>query len=433
MTNTVNARAAAARVLGKLLSEQGSLTSQLAKYSEAENSALIREICFGVCRYYFALKAVVDGFLTRPLRSKDHDVYCLLLVGAYQLYQMRIPDHAAVNETVQAARNLKKPWARGLVNSLLRRLIENQEQWPKLLDSGPDEARYLHPHWLISTLQQDWPDHWTDILQANNQRAPMCLRLNQLKTSRDEYLKLLEQAGHNAFAGKLANTAIYLEAPCDVDSLPGFREGMVSVQDEASQLVATLLELEPGLALLDACAAPGGKACHILESEPALTRLLALDIDEPRLRGIEENLRRLGLQAQIKAADALQLDHWWDGEPFQRILLDAPCSATGVIRRHPDIKILRKPQDIGVLAQRQLKLMQSLWQCLAPGGLLLYTTCSVLKAENEQTVERFLATSKDAKYQAITADWGLKCAYGRQLLPDTQGSDGFYYALLRKC
>ena len=433
MGKTTNARAAAARILGRLLAGQGSLNSSLARYSEYDSYSLMQEICYGVCRYYFALQAAVDELLKKPLRSKDQDVYCLLLVGAYQIYQMRVPDHAAVNETVKAARALKKPWAHGLVNSLLRRLIDRKDHWLELSQSKQPEIRFLHPLWLIQAVQRDWPDHWQQILQSNNQRAPMSLRINKLKTSRDEYLRALEDTGRKAYAGKLTDTALYLENPCAVEELPGFPEGMASVQDEASQLVAPLMKLAPGLTVLDACAAPGGKTCHILESEPSLTRLLALDIDDSRLPGIKENLQRLGLRAQVKVADASQVERWWDGEAFQRILLDAPCSATGVIRRHPDIKILRQQQDIDSLAERQLKLLQSLWTCLAPEGLLLYTTCSILKAENERTVERFLATCGDAKYQAIAADWGLECAFGRQLLPDHKGTDGFYYALLRKC
>jgi 16S rRNA (cytosine967-C5)-methyltransferase len=428
-----NARAVSARILSKLLAGQGSLSSQLEKYTDHSDSPLIQEICYGVCRHMFILQAAVDQLLDRPLRSKDQDVYCLLLVGAYQIYLMRVPDHAAVNETVQATATLKKPWARGLVNSVLRRLIDRTQQWQELLDSDQEQIRYLHPGWLITSVRQDWPDHWQEILLANNQRAPMCLRVNGQKTTRDDYLRTLQQERLPASAGNLATTAVYLEKPVPVVQLPGFDAGLVSVQDEASQLVAPLLELAPGLAVLDACAAPGGKTCHILESEPSLTKLLALDIEPSRIEAIEDNLNRLGVKADVRVADAGQLEQWWDGTPFQRILLDAPCSATGVIRRHPDIKILRQPQQVESLVERQLMLLQNLWRCLAPGGMLLYTTCSVLKAENECTVERFLAGHKDAKHQAIVADWGLECAFGRQLLPDSKSNDGFYYARLQKC
>ena len=432
MSKTTDARAAAAGILAKLLAGQGSLSSHLNNYSGRNDLPLVQEICYGVCRYFFALKAAVDERLEKPLRNKDRDIYCLLLVGAYQIYQMRIPDHAAVNESVQATRALKKQWARGLVNSVLRRLSETKDHWHALLASEQEEIQFLHPQWLIEALRQDWPVHWQSILRANNNRAPMCLRVNNQKTTRDAYLECLRNDSIEALAGKMASTAVYLENPCPVDELPGFREGMVSVQDEASQLVPPLMKLTPDLVVLDACAAPGGKTCHILECEPSLTKLLALDIDESRLHGIDENLQRLELRAELKAADASQIDRWWDGEPFQRILLDAPCSATGVIRRHPDIKILRKQQEIRLLTERQMNLLRNLWKCLAPRGFLLYTTCSVLKAENDRTIERFLASCEDAKYQAITADWGLECAFGRQLLPDVNGNDGFYYALLQK-
>lgn len=432
MGKAINARAIGARILGKLLAGQGSLNSQLEKYANHADSPLVQEICYGVCRHFLILKASVDQLLEKPLRGKDQDIYCLMLVGAYQIYLMRIPNHAAVNETVQATVTLKKPWARGLVNSVLRRLIDREQQWQDLRDSEQEEIRYLHPGWLIENIRRDWPDHWQEILRANNQRAPMCLRVNGQKTTRNAYLRSLEHQGIPARAGNLAKTAIYLENPVSVEQLPGFDAGLVSVQDEASQLVAPLLKLVPGLTVLDACAAPGGKTCLILESEPSLTKLIAIDIEPSRVQRIDENLKRLGLKADVRAGDACQLKQWWDGNPFQRILLDAPCSATGVIRRHPDIKILRQPQHVETLLARQLALLQNLWRCLAPGGMLLYTTCSVLKAENECTVERFLASQKDAKYQAIAADWGLECAFGRQLLPDSTGNDGFYYALLQK-
>lgn len=428
-----NARVAVARVLANLLAGQGSLNSQLAKYADHTDAPLIQEMCFGVCRYFFPLQASIDALLDKPLRNKDRDVYCLMLAGAYQIYLMRIPDHAAVNETVQATRAIKKPWARGLVNSVLRRLIERQVQWQSLLASGQEEISFLHPQWLIDVIRQDWPCQWQQILHANNQRAPMCLRINRRRTTAEGYLRLLAEAGIGAHQGRLAASSIYLEQPAPVDSLPGFFDGQVSVQDEASQLVALLLDLDSGQRVLDACAAPGGKTGHILESEPLLTELLALDIDEGRTQGIRDNLQRLGLQAAVKTADASEPDSWWDGIPFQRILLDAPCSATGVIRRHPDIKILRQPEEIEALNRRQARLLESLWACLAPGGLLLYTTCSVLKAENDGIIQHFIATREDAKYHPIAADWGVKCAHGRQLLPETDGNDGFYYALLQKC
>ncbi|MCB1672170.1 MAG: 16S rRNA (cytosine(967)-C(5))-methyltransferase RsmB, partial [Pseudomonadales bacterium] len=389
-------------------------------------------MCFGVCRYYFALRQLIDEQLSKPLRAKDRDIDGLLLTGAYQLFCMRIPDHAAVNETVQAASLLKKPWARGLLNGVLRKLSAAEPRWQQLLETGPEPVRLLHPQWLIDRIRSDWPDHWQDILAAGNLRAPMTLRVNRLKTSVEDYLAALSTAGIAAHRGRFAASCLYLEAPGPVDRLPGFRAGLCSVQDEASQLVPGLLELAPAQRVLDACAAPGGKTAHCLESEPSLTSLTAVDIDARRARSIEENLRRLELHAELKVADAADTDSWWDGQPFQRILLDAPCSATGVIRRHPDIKLLRTPAEVEHLAVRQQELLQRLWACLEPGGLLLYTTCSLLKQENQATIARFLERTADAKHQAIEADWGLECEFGRQLFPDPEGSDGFYYAVIRK-
>lgn len=435
MSEGARARAASARILGQLLVGKGSLTSLLAdQNSQGADGALIQEICYGVCRYSPALRHLADRFLERPLRTKDQDIYGLLLAGAYQLFCLRVPDHAAVNETVQAASLLKKPWARGLINGVLRKLVAARGEWDTLLTAGPEEARYLHPAWLIDQLRADWPQQWQAVLDAGNQRPPMTLRVNQRRTTREAYLATLIEAGIGAHPGSLAATALYLEQPCPVEQLPGFFDGLVSVQDEASQLVAGLLALEPGQDVLDACAAPGGKTALCLESEQSLSSLTALDIDERRARSIPDNLARLGLAATatVIVADAAQPATWWDGRPFQRILLDAPCSATGVIRRHPDIKLLRTPAEVEQLTRRQHQLLDSLWPCLAPGGLLLYTTCSILKRENTNIIADFLGRQPDAKHQAIEADWGVECGHGRQLLPQTGGADGFYYALLQK-
>ena len=261
----------------------------------------------------------------------------------------------------------------------------------------------------------------------------MTLRVNLSKSSRDEYLLMLADAGISATPGDLAKSAVYLEKPLPVESLPGFRQGRVSIQDEASQLVAGLLRLGPGMRVLDACAAPGGKTCHILESEHSLTDCVALDMNPERIAKIDENLKRLELKARLICGDAAATAQWWDNVGFDRILLDAPCSATGVIRRHPDIKLLRRRQDIPSLVNRQQALIESLWQCLEPGGLLLYTSCSILKQENEDLIGGFLESADNAKYEGIAADWGVECQYGRQLLPGAKnGPDGFFFSLLRK-
>jgi 16S rRNA (cytosine967-C5)-methyltransferase len=427
-----NTRADAASVLSDLLSQHGSLTSQLDQFSKYEDFPLLQEICFGVCRHYFVLQSILTPLLAKPLRAKDRDIQCLLLVGVYQLRNMRVPDHAAVNETVAATRFLKKPWAKGLVNAVLRKVLALPEVSQTSDELPGEEVTYNHPSWLIDQIRADWPDQWQHILTNNNQRSPMTLRVNLARSTREAYIETLRGNGIAVTPGRLAASAVYLEQPCPVLELPGFSEGEVSVQDEASQLVPGLLNLSPGLKVLDACAAPGGKTTHILESERSLKSVLAIDISQRRLASLHQNLQRLNLEAEIKVADADQPQQWWDGECFDRILLDAPCSATGVIRRHPDIKLLRRQSDIDEYNNQQLQLLLNLWPCLRTGGYLLYTTCSLLKQENDFTVGAFLDQQQDAKYQAITADWGVECSYGRQLLPDKDGSDGFYFSLLKK-
>ncbi|MEX2366878.1 MAG: 16S rRNA (cytosine(967)-C(5))-methyltransferase RsmB [Pseudohongiellaceae bacterium] len=422
-----NVRLQAARVLTNILQNQGSL-SVLQTRATGNDNALLQELCYGVCRHYHELSPVLASLLKSPLKKKDLDIQCLLLLGLYQLFYLRIPDHAAINETVSAVR---KPWARGLVNAVLR---ESLRRYP---DYSPDNAaspgqRYSHPDWLVSRLQQDWPDHFEMILAGNNARAPMTLRVNARQTSRDEYLDLL--SGHNIAArpGGLAPMSVIPDQPVPVNSLPGFTQGLVSVQDEASQLAATLLRPEAGMRVLDACAAPGGKTCALLELEPDL-QLLALDNDAERLARVQSNLERLNLNAELQCADAGALDSWYQGEAFDRILLDAPCSATGVIRRHPDIKLLRTESQVRDLTSRQADLLSALWAALKPGGIMLYSTCSTLIEENSLQIANFIGRFPDARALPLVVDWGLACQYGRQLLPGQANCDGFYYALLEKC
>ena len=431
MKAVLGPRAQAALIISELLAGHGSLSTHLDALPAAEQS-LIQEISFGCCRHFGELDFLRRQLLDKPLRNKDSDIASLLLVGLYQLRFLRIPDHAAVNESVAAARDLGKPWAAALVNAVLRNYLKRQASLEEELSRATAELRFSHPAWLVDQIKADWPDTWEAVLAANNQRPPMTLRVNLAKGSREAALEALAGDQIDARPGLLAKSAIYLENPCSVEKLPGFSTGTLSVQDEASQLVPGLMDLQPGLRVLDACAAPGGKTCHILESEQSLTALLALDISAARLKGIQENLQRLGLRAELKTGDASRRTDWWDGAPFDRILLDAPCSATGVIRRHPDIKLLRRAADIKRLAELQLQILDSLWPCLAVGGQLLYTSCSILRAENDSVIEAFLQNCPDAKYAAITADWGVECRFGRQLLPDHHGSDGFYFSRLLK-
>jgi 16S rRNA (cytosine967-C5)-methyltransferase len=436
-------RLLAVQILQSLLQQRGSLASLLnaETLARAKSPALLQEFCYGVCRWYPRLQFYLQQLLDKPLRSKDLDVQCLLLVGLYQLLFMRTPDHACVNETVAAVEQLNKPWTKGLVNAVLRNA---QRQHDELLAKAERDYSvwYAHPEWLLSRLKKDWPQHYRAILDGNNQRAPMTLRVNLRKAARAEVLGLLASASVAVTAGSLSSTALYLSQPMDTSVLPGFAEGIVSVQDEASQLVASLLPLAPGLRVLDACAAPGGKTCALLEAEPSL-QILALDNEARRLPRIQQNLDRLGLQAEVRCGDiTLPADHNSDNPAavqnsksislFARILLDVPCSATGVIRRHPDIKVLRTPAEVESLVAKQQALLQAAWPLLDVGGYLLYSTCSLLKAENTEQLERFLAKTPDAEAVPIAVAGGLACTVGVQLLPQAEGSDGFYYGLLRK-
>lgn len=390
---------------------------------------LFRQLCYGVLRSYPKLNAITAQLLSKPTKAKDSDILMLLLLGIYQLSDTRVPDYAAINATVASTRSLKKHWAKGLVNGVLRQWQRNHETLLAQLSTAEQAS---HPQWLYQNILEAWPDQAVELLQANNQNPPMCLRVNQKHYSTLGYLALLEDQNIAAGPCVYAPHGIRLEKPVVVDQLPGFGEGGVSVQDEAPQLSAELLSLSSGQRVLDACCAPGGKTCHILESCEDLATLTALDIDESRLVRVNENLTRLKLEASVICGDASKPDDWWDGQYFDRILLDAPCSATGVIRRNPDIKLHRKAQDIKKLAKLQLSILSALWKTLSPGGQLLYATCSVLPQENEHVVEAFLNEQDDASVIEIDANWGIKGKYGRQLLPQPEGHDGFYYALLHK-
>jgi 16S rRNA (cytosine967-C5)-methyltransferase len=342
-----------------------------------------------------------------------------------------VPSHAAVAETVGAARRLHKAWAAALVNATLRGFLREREQLLAALDTDPVSA-LAHPAWLLDELRAAWPQQWQAIAAANNVRPPMTLRVNPRHGDAAAWRTRLTTAGHPAATVAAAPSALQLDAPCDVKILPGFATGALSVQDAAAQLAAPLLAVRPGQRVLDACAAPGGKTCHLLESQPALAELVALDRSAERLERVRENLVRLGGTARLVAADAAEVDSWWDGKPFERILLDAPCSGSGVIRRHPDIKLLRRPEDLVHLAGEQQRLLRAVWPLLAPGGRLLYATCSVLPVENERQISHFLADYEEAEELPITAEWGHPRDHGRQILPGEAGMDGFFYALLQR-
>lgn len=428
----INPRATAAKILAEIFNKKNSLKIPSEKEIGKDRN-LIQEFCFGVLRWYWQLDAITKLLLSKSLKTKDNDIFALLLIGLYQLIHLRTPDHAAISETVQATRALKKPWAAGLINATLRQFQREKINILETISKDPI-ANHSHPDWLIRIIKTAWPDQWENILKANNQYPPLTLRTNQLKISREKYLEKLNQQSVAATITEFSKHGITLTEACDVKKLPGFSDGEISVQDESAQLTAELLELQPGQIVLDACAAPGGKTAHILETEPNLKNLLAIDVDKKRLERIEENLMRLQLNKNIEllCADAAQPATWWNQELFDRILLDAPCSATGVIRRHPDIKFLRREDDIPQLAAQQLQLLNMLWPLLKPNGLLVYATCSILPQENEMVLTQFLQTHSDAQEKIITSNWGIVKTIGRQLLPQANGHDGFYYAKLQK-
>lgn len=424
-------RVVAAQILAAVCGQGQSLERQLARHEPAvreRDRALLRELCYGGLRWQPRLQALLAPLLQKPLKERDADIQQLLIVGAYQLLYTRIPAHAAISSVVAACRELKKDWATGLVNGVLRALQRQHEQLAAQLPAAAADA---HPTWLWQRIRAAWPQQAAAVFAANNSHPPLCLRVNRRQGSRADYSAALQAAGIEAADCAFAADGLRLATPCDISALPGFAAGAVSVQDEAAQLAAPLLAPQPGERVLDACCAPGGKTGHLLELQPDL-ELLALDSAGARLVRVADNLRRLQLDAQLREGDATRPDDWWDGRPFARILLDAPCSGTGVIRRHPDIKLLRSAADITRLAQLQRQLLDALWPLLAPGGLLLYATCSILPEENVQVVESFLAAHTDAQSAPFAADWGIEQTVGRQLLPDSAGCDGFYYARLQK-
>jgi len=435
MQNSItDPRAAAAIALARVLQHRESLNTALPNTLQPLNGrdhALAQELAYGTLRWLTQLEFIAKQLLQKPLKPADADIYALLLVGLYQLRHTRIPDHAAISASVAASGVLGKSWARGLINAILRNAQRQHDALETQLQNNL-VARTAHPQWLVERIKSDWPDDWQAILTANNQRPPLHLRVNARKTNRDDYLTTLTNADITATAHPHATYGITLEKPTDVTALPGFADGLVSVQDPAAQLASQLLDAHAHDRVLDACAAPGGKTAAILEAQPQLHELVAIDNDATRLTRVDDNLARLQLTGRCLTADAGEVNSWWDGVPFQRILLDAPCSASGVIRRHPDIKYLRRPTDLANLATTQNQLLRALWPTLAPGGRLLYATCSVFKRENDAVIRAFCATTPDAQSQAITADWGKISAVGRQILPGEAGMDGFYYACLHK-
>jgi 16S rRNA (cytosine967-C5)-methyltransferase len=428
---TAKTRTLAAATLHDVVVDRHSLTWALGKrlpsLPDARDRAFVQSLCYGVLRAFEPLDFLLGELALKPIR--DPEVRLLALIGLHQLRSMNVKPHAAVSETVEAAG--RKSWAKPLLNAILRNYLRRRDELESRTLQDP-ASRDAHPAWLRERLAADWPERWETLVQQNNLPPPMTIRVNPLQEERAAYLERLAEAGIAARPCRHSPLGLTLESPVPVDALPGFADGRVSVQDEAAQLAAPLVGAEPGERILDICAAPGGKTLHMLELCRGGIEAVAVDIDAERCARIRENLERERLSATVVNGDARSPESWWDGRPFDRILLDAPCSATGVIRRHPDIKLLREARDLDTLHELQAAILDAAWPLLKPGGILVYATCSVIRAENELQINRFLETHCDAAELPLTADWGIPLRHGRQIPTGESGMDGFFYARLRK-
>ncbi len=424
-------RLLAVRILTSLVRDGKSLSELLPAAQldlDAREAALLQELTFGVCRSYGKLDAIVDQLLKKSLRNKDTDVRMLLWLALHEIGSMRTPDYAVTSTYVNLTKKIKKPWAKALINGTLRQFLRDQEELTK---NAVQRNPHSIPEWIQKSILKDWPEQAAAVFDAFNSRAPLTLRVNSAITDRARVCESLKAAGVQTELCEHVDTGLRIIDGPPVTSLPGFAEGEFSVQDQSAQLAAFLLQPMAGERVLDACAAPGGKSCHLLELQPSI-ELLCLDNNADRLQRVEQNLQRLNLKAEIVTGDAAEPDSWWDGRLFDAILLDAPCSALGALRRHPDIRLLRRESDIRSLGKLQFSLLQALWRLVKPGGRLIYATCSVLKKENEVCVGRFLAETPDAVETPIDAQWGVPASHGRQILPGQHQADGFYYAILQK-
>ena len=438
-TSAASARSLAAYAVARILREGVTLDAALKDAVAAADPRLapsVRSLSYGAVRGYYRHEAILGRLLSTPVRSLDFLVRALLSVALYELEDERTPEYAVVDAAVQTAKATDAVRAAGLINAVLRRYLRERKTLDADIARNP-ATRHASPIWLADRLREDWPVRWTQLLAAGDSQAPMWLRVNPRRSTADEYLEQLREAGISARAELRVPQAVALDSPCDVHDLPGFAQGVVSVQDVGAQCVAFPLGLAAGQRVLDACAAPGGKTALIAEREPDLAHLLAVDIDPQRLARVGENINRGKLRAEVVVGDAGAPEGWWDGVPFDRILLDAPCSALGVIRRHPDIRLRKSPSDIDKLPQLQRRLLDSAWRLLAPGGRLVYATCTVTRSENRDLLGAFLRSTPDAFTVPAEAwegwpNFGEADEYGRQILPGEAGADGFYYAALTK-
>ena len=405
---------------------------------DKRDRGLANEIVNGVLRWRWQLEFFTSQLLSKKLKEKNQDVQLILLMALYELMACRTPDYAVINESVELVRKSGKQWAGSLVNAILRRYTREKEALADAIKT--DDARFSHPQWILEKIKKDWPEQWQQLIEANNQRPAFWLRVNKRQNDVPQYKKLLDENEIESEVTDLSDQALKLVQGMDVRLLPGFADGAVSVQDVGAQLSANLLNVLDGHCVLDLCAAPGGKTTHILERHPGIKKIVAVEFDENRMQRVDENLQRLRLsededgqvEIELVVADARDYKQWWDGECFDCILIDAPCSASGVIRRHPDIKSLRRESDIQTLVDLQAEILAVAWQMLAPDGELLYITCSVFKDENQQQIKKFIAKTQDVREIVIDADWGVACEHGRQLFPGEQAADGFYFCRLKK-
>jgi 16S rRNA (cytosine967-C5)-methyltransferase len=434
-----SARSLSAHAVARVLREGVTLDAALKDALAAADPKLfssVRSLSYGAVRGYYRHEAILAKLLSTPVRSLDFLVRALLSVALYELEDERTPEYAVVDAAVKTAKATDAVRASGLINAVLRRYLRERKALDVEIGRKP-ATRHAAPIWLADRFRADWPVRWTQLLAASDSHAPMWLRVNSLLTDTAGYLEELQAAGIAARAEERVPFAIVLDSPRDVHELPGFAAGRVSVQDLGAQCVAFPLALAQGQRVLDACAAPGGKTALIAEREPHLQKLVAVDVDPQRLVRARENLSRGGLHADIVPADAADPSTWWDGTPFDRILLDAPCSGLGVIRRHPDIRLRKSPSDIDKLPTLQARLLKAAWSLLVSGGRLVYVTCTVTRSENHDIIAAFLEATPDAAIVPVE-EWqgwpgfGEADEFGRQILPGEAGADGFYYAALTK-
>ncbi|GAB6071345.1 16S rRNA (cytosine(967)-C(5))-methyltransferase RsmB [Thiomicrorhabdus hydrogeniphila] len=415
---------------GRSLSQ--SLPEGLAQFQDRRERGFTQNLVIGTLRWQARLEAIRDQLLKKKLKEKDEDINQLILLGLYQILYMETPEHAAVSETVAIVQKLKKPWAKALINGVLRNFLRNQEAICAAADVKPAH-KYSHPQWLFKALRKAYPDDWQSIMQANNEIAPLTLRVNTLQQTRDEFIAKLQEQEITAQTHATAPQGVVLEINTDITKLPTYEDGGFSVQDGAAQQAANILQPKADERILDACAAPGGKTTHLLELSQNKARVFALEKEPERIERLAENLHRLELDAEYTVGDASCPDDWWDKQLFDKILLDAPCSATGIIRRHPDIKWHRTPEDIEALVETQASILKALWLLLKPGGQMLYATCSILPDENTQQMQNFIENEPSAK--AVPLDLEATLTFdtpGNQYLPGRLGMDGFFYCLLEK-